>query len=128
MKCVTFEMWFVVSESRVACLIFWVKIQKSITLPEKLPPIFSCFLTNLYVCKILHFSHCELKCGNELKCFGSRSFNTLRTGDADLRFYVTTVQDGWRRFAFLTRWNSVHRQVLLSATPQGGKFPEVSHP
>jgi len=24
----------------------------------------------------------------------STSFNTLRTGDADLRFYVTTVQDG----------------------------------
>ena len=47
-------------------------------------------------------------------------FNTLRTGDADLRFYVTTVQDGWRRFAFLTRWNSVHLQVLLSATPQMG--------
>ena len=22
------------------------------------------------------------------------NFNTLRTGDADLRFYVTTVQDG----------------------------------
>jgi len=51
-----------------------------------------------------------------------------RTGDADLRFYVTTVQDGWRRFAFLTRWNSVHLQVLLSATPQGRMFPEVSHP
>ena len=29
--------------------------------------------------------------------------NTLRTGDADLRFYITTVQDGWRKFAFLTR-------------------------
>jgi hypothetical protein len=28
-------------------------------------------------------------------------FNTLRTGDADLRFYIATVQDGWRRFAFL---------------------------
>ena len=28
-------------------------------------------------------------------------FNTLRTGDADLRFYITTVQDGRRRFAFL---------------------------
>jgi len=51
-----------------------------------------------------------------------------RTGDADLRFYITTLQDGWRRFAFLTRWNSVHLQVLLSATPQGGMFPEVSHP
>jgi len=55
-------------------------------------------------------------------------FNTLRTGDADLRFYVTTVQDGWRRFAFLTRWHSVHLQVLLSATPQGGEFPEISQP
>ena len=29
--------------------------------------------------------------------------NTLRTGDADLRFYVKTVQDGWRKSAFLTR-------------------------
>ena len=26
--------------------------------------------------------------------FGYDYFNTLRTGDADLRFYVTTVQDG----------------------------------
>ena len=32
-----------------------------------------------------------------------RTFNTLRTGDADLRFYITTVQDGWRKSAFLTR-------------------------
>ena len=30
-------------------------------------------------------------------------FNTLRTGDADLRFYITTVRDGWRKSAFLTR-------------------------
>ena len=30
-------------------------------------------------------------------------FNTLRTGDADLRFYITTVQDGWRKCGFLTR-------------------------
>jgi hypothetical protein len=29
--------------------------------------------------------------------------NTLRTGDAILRFYITTVQDGWRKSAFLTR-------------------------
>jgi hypothetical protein len=27
-------------------------------------------------------------------------FNTLRTGDADLRVYITTVQDGWRKSAF----------------------------
>ena len=32
------------------------------------------------------------------------NFNTLRTGDADLRFYITTVQDGWRKSAFLTRF------------------------
>ena len=30
------------------------------------------------------------------------SLNTLRTGDADLRFYITTLQDGWRKSAFLT--------------------------
>jgi hypothetical protein len=29
--------------------------------------------------------------------------NTWRTGDADLRFYITTVQDEWRKSAFLTR-------------------------
>jgi len=30
-----------------------------------------------------------------VKCHSFLSdFNTLRTGDADLRFYVTTVQDG----------------------------------
>ena len=28
--------------------------------------------------------------------------NTLRTADADLRFYITTVQDGWCNSAFLT--------------------------
>jgi len=31
------------------------------------------------------------------------SFNTLWTGDADLRLYITTVQDGWRTSVFLTR-------------------------
>ena len=31
------------------------------------------------------------------------SLNTLRTGETDLRFYITTVQDGWRKSAFLTR-------------------------
>jgi hypothetical protein len=55
-------------------------------------------------------------------------FNTLRTGDIDLRLYITTVQDGWGKSVFLTRWNSVHLQVLLSATPQGGMFPQVSQP
>ena len=30
-------------------------------------------------------------------------FNTLRTGDANLRFYITTAQDRWRKSAFLTR-------------------------
>ena len=31
------------------------------------------------------------------------TFNTLRTGDTDLRFYITTLQDEWRKSAFLTR-------------------------
>jgi len=32
-----------------------------------------------------------------------RPINTLWTGDADLRLYITTVQDGWSKSAFLTR-------------------------
>ena len=39
---------------------------------------------------------------NPLKT-NDRLRNTLRTGDADLRFYITTVQDGWHKSAFLTR-------------------------
>ena len=33
----------------------------------------------------------------------SKILNTLRMGDADLRFYNTIVQDGWCKSAFLTR-------------------------
>ena len=33
---------------------------------------------------------------------GIHKLNTLRTGDTDLRFYITTVQDGWCKSAFLT--------------------------
>jgi len=32
--------------------------------------------------------------GPELKEDNKINVNTLRTGDADLRFYITTVQDG----------------------------------
>ena len=32
--------------------------------------------------------------GKTIKIIASTCINTLRTGDADLRFYVTTVQDG----------------------------------
>ena len=35
-----------------------------------------------------------------------------RTGDADLRFYVTIVQDGWRRFPFL-RYNCAGRVTQI---------------
>jgi hypothetical protein len=39
--------------------------------------------------------------------------NTLRTGDADLRLYVTTVQDGWCKSAFLTSaWFPARLRVL----------------
>ena len=41
--------------------------------------------------------------GSELPRSGIVTVNTLRTGDADLHFYITTVQDGGRKSAFLTR-------------------------
>ena len=52
------------------------------------------------VCRISFVnSHCICR---QVSCC-LHSFNTLRTGDADLRFYNTTVIDGWRKSAFLTR-------------------------
>ena len=41
------------------------------------------------------------------------NLNTLRTGDADLCFYITNVQDGWRKsvFFFNTRWFSLHNTL-----------------
>ena len=60
------------------------------------------------------FSHttwlyqCEYFASRNSKIFNPQKLqhldlNTLKTGDADLRFYITTVQDGWRKSAFLTR-------------------------
>ena len=51
---------------------------------------------------ILRFLVCSIQCtvNRTCRCFGafdgtiSDVLNTLRTGDADLRFYITTVQDG----------------------------------
>jgi len=40
---------------------------------------------------------------NILTLLTEEVINTLRTGDADLRIYITTVQDGFRKSAFLTR-------------------------
>ena len=36
---------------------------------------------------LCHFTYC-------INITGKTNINTLRTGDADLRFYITTVQDG----------------------------------
>ena len=52
---------------------------------------------------------------------GTRKCKTLITGYLTHCGRVTQI-------CVLTRWNSVHLQVLLSATPQGGMFPDVSHP
>jgi hypothetical protein len=52
----------------------------------------SCLLQLVWLlchCRLSHFT-------------GSKPalFNTLRTGDADLHLYITTVQDGWRNPRF----------------------------
>ena len=43
----------------------------------------------------------RLRLGIPAIIYHSGFFNTLRTGDANLRFYITTVQDGWGKSAFL---------------------------
>jgi len=50
------------------------------------------------------FSYLSKMHGHSNIKFSKRErLNTLWTGDADLRLYITTVQDGWRKSAFLTR-------------------------
>jgi hypothetical protein len=47
-----------------------------------------------------------------------RHINTLWTGDADLRLCITTVEDGWRTSAFLTRaWfpRTIHSNYAIHA-------------
>ena len=57
------------------------------SLPSIIPQLFHIHLSP---CDSRYHSNVlELQTG----CFVPE-FNTLRTGDADLRFYVTTVQDG----------------------------------
>ena len=58
------------------------------------------FLNHIYVLTltiavtVLH-TECSPAFGiNELLAASAEEINTLRTGDADLRFYITTVQDG----------------------------------
>jgi len=60
--------------------------------PSKRIPLLSSLITSLARQNINQ--HMERNLDN---------FNTLRTGDSDLRYYITTVQDGCRKSAFLTR-------------------------
>jgi hypothetical protein len=54
--------------------------------------------------------------------------NTLRTGDVDLRLYITTVQDGWRKSAFLTSvWFSARSRVLDVITQYMAPVSEWSY-
>jgi hypothetical protein len=66
-------------------------------------------------------------------CARRRVLNTLRTGDANLRFFrfcITTVKDEWRKSAFLTRaWfprTSLHNTCSVSPNgPPGRMFEET---
>jgi hypothetical protein len=55
---------------------------------------------------------------NTFPIFLSSYINTLRTGDANLRFLrscITTVKDGWRKFAFFVflHYNSERRMTQI---------------
>ena len=50
------------------------------------------------------------------------------TGSKGLKWSDVTVAEKKKFFSIKKKRNSVHLQVLFSATPQGGMFPEVSHP
>ena len=63
---------------------------------------FQCVIVKYCLCH--RFTRSSVFTGSGILHIGdSWLFNTLWTGDADLRLYITTVQDGWRKSAFLTR-------------------------
>ena len=67
---------------------------------------FICTVYQLYTIKVkcehmLHYTWCHEDWWGGGGC--RAILNTLWMGDADLRLYITTVQDGWRKSAFLTR-------------------------
>ena len=53
------------------------------------------------LCWSTHTNRCGCQPNGILLCI--QYFNTLRTCDTNLRFYITTAQDGWHKSAFLTR-------------------------
>ena len=104
------------------------------------------FITVTATKRVTGFSASTLKCGTVRYAttvlygnvfyipYVTESCATLSETDVWFRplyiyiFFSLTHCGRVSRFAFLTRWNSVHLQVLHSATPQWGMFPEVSHP
>jgi len=48
----------------------------------------------MYDLTYLHVTHVELEVILNSGILHFKLLNTLRTGDADLRLYITTVQDG----------------------------------
>ena len=97
--------------------IFQIKLRCYITQKEVMwipadqhPPLHNC--GNIKICKLTDSYWVNFTLGNPLWqtdninvsiwCIHNY-INTLRTGDADMRLYITTVQDGWRKSAFLTR-------------------------
>jgi len=56
--------------------------------------LYKTHLRSLCTDKCMHTYYPVLKTYQFTFTVWVESFNTLRTGDADLRFYITTVQDG----------------------------------
>jgi hypothetical protein len=60
------------------------------------------------------------------------TFNTLRTGDANLRFCITTVKDEWHKSAFLTHaWfprTSLHNTWSVSPNGRPGRMFKETWP
>ena len=77
----------------------WVLlVGKTISVPAPAP-----ILSVLVRPPLLTLYHPHPTCP-QLRIWGHfRFINTLRTGDADFRLYITTVHDGWHKSAFLTR-------------------------
>jgi len=84
-----------------------ITLQHSVPLTIELINTFFCsikdWINNVFIPKYLTWL-AEVTANGKITFSSSllAHFNTLRTGDANLCFYITTVQDRWRKSVFLT--------------------------
>ena len=116
------------SRNRRSCCLDLEEVSSWISCPLKMGPI-CCSETSVRNCHhTLRNSLDESGCQIVFGCVLLTESNVIHFLVPKF-YFVPWLLTHWERVTQICVFNTVkHLQVLLSATPQGGMFPEVSHP